>query len=100
MSEQLLVIILAKVLRFMAGEPARWVQFRRELLKVVRSEDAEQSRQGVLAIAKQLEGCYNDAVLSKMLFGVKVTDEIPANEIVVASGITKEKVGVITNVGR
>ena len=53
MTASILAILLAKVLRVIASDPARWLDFRRQLLKVLNS-DAEQSRQGVLAIATQL----------------------------------------------
>ena len=58
MTASILAILLAKVLRVIASDPARWLDFRRQLLKVL-SSDAEQSRLSALAIARQLENGYN-----------------------------------------
>ena len=59
MPEIILALLLSKVIRLFAGDPSRWLKFRRQLLKVIRSDDPEQSRKGALAIAEQLERVYN-----------------------------------------
>lgn len=61
MSERLFARLLASLLRFFAGDPARWLAFRRQLLRVIRSDDAEQSRAGALAIASELENMYTQS---------------------------------------
>ena len=63
MTDRLFSLLLARLLRLVASDPAMWLAFRRDLLKVVQS-DAEQGRQGALAIAKRLEGVYNQDVES------------------------------------
>src|SRR4030065_1169763 len=59
MPEIILALLLSKVIRLLAGDPSRWLKFRRQLLRVIRSDDPEQSRKGALAIAEQLERVYN-----------------------------------------
>lgn len=60
MSDRIFTVLLASLLRFIASDRARWLECRRQLRKALLSEDPEQSRQGILAVAKQLENCYNE----------------------------------------
>jgi hypothetical protein len=59
MSERLLVSLLAAILRYLAGDQQRWLAFYRQVRKLMLAENAQNAREGVLAIAKELEGCYN-----------------------------------------
>ena len=60
MSERLLVSLLAAILRYLAGDQQRWLAFYRQMRKLMLAENAQNAREGVLAIAKELESCYND----------------------------------------
>ena len=59
MTDDIFAFFLVRIIRLFAGDPSRWLKFRRQLLKVIRSDDPEQSRKGALAIAEQLERVYN-----------------------------------------
>ena len=59
MTDDIFAFFLTRIIRLLAGDPSRWLNFRRQLLKVIRSDDPEQSRKGALAIAEQLERVYN-----------------------------------------
>ena len=59
MTDGIFAFFLIRIIRLLAGDPSRWLKFRRQLLRVIRSDDPEQSRKGALAIAEQLERVYN-----------------------------------------
>ena len=59
MTDGIFAFFLIRIIRLLAGDPSRWLKFRRQLFKVIRSDDPEQSRKGALAIAEQLERVYN-----------------------------------------
>jgi len=59
MTDDIFAFFLIRIIRLFAGDPSRWLKFRRQLLMVVRSDDPELSRVGALAIAAQLERVYN-----------------------------------------
>lgn len=58
MTEQLLAVILSKLLHYLAGDAERWMAFYRQVRKLLLADNAQNAREGVLAIAKQLENCY------------------------------------------
>ena len=59
MTDRLFALLLSKLIYLIAEDPVRWVEFRRHLLKVVKTDDAEQSRKGMLQLATMLKECYN-----------------------------------------
>ncbi len=59
MSDRLFALLLSKLICLIAEDPARWVEFRRHLLKIIKTEDVEQSRKGALQLATMLKECYN-----------------------------------------
>ena len=59
MTDDIFAFFLIRIIRLFASDPLRWLKFRRQLLKVIRSDDPEQSRKSALAIAEQLERVYN-----------------------------------------
>jgi len=62
MTDRLLAKALSALLRYIAKDPERWLNVYRQIRKLIAADNPQHAREGILAIAKALDTCYNDDV--------------------------------------